>query len=203
MISLPRTFQNESFMGTWGGQLVSQKWGRKKGESPTQHTSAVFSRMVKGSSLWQRIMGIMLSFPKLRKQRKFQFHPQLPPQDNPILIIFWGTDIPVYKQLVKSNNILGKGTTQVSVSSSAQWSQVDGIHPAQGFWCLLSGTHDAFPLTLICGHSPTHLSLPPKQTTHIEKWWVMTLSEAILKGSQPTIYSRTRFRGQKETCSRG
>lgn len=35
--------------------------------------------------------------------------------------------------MVKSNNILGKGTTQVSISSSAQWSQVDGIHPAQGF----------------------------------------------------------------------
>ena len=70
--------------------------------------------------------------------------------------------------MVKSNNIEGKGTIQVSISSSAQWSHVDGIHPAQGFRCFLSGTHDAFPLLLICSHSLTHLSSPPKQTTHTE-----------------------------------
>lgn len=179
--------------------IGESKVREKEGRIPNPNTNLqYFPGCSKGRVCEKRIM---LSFPKLRQQRKFQFHPQLPPQDNPISIIFWGIDIPVYKQMVKSNNILGKGTTQVSISSSAQWSQVDGIHSAQGFW--LSGTHDVFPLLLICGHSPTHLSLPPKQTAHTENWWVVTLSEAILKGSQPVIYSRTRFRGQKETCSCG
>ena len=107
MISLPRTFQNESFMGTWGGQLVSQKWGRKKGESPTQHTSAVFSRMVKGSSLWQRIMGIMLSFPKLRKQRKQNWSSQRPDKSAVVIKLLYF----ILKTLGNHWRILSRGVT--------------------------------------------------------------------------------------------
>lgn len=166
MISLPRTFQNESFMGIWSGQLVSQKWGRKKGESPTQHTSAVFSKMVKGSSLWKRIMGIMLSFPKLRKQRKFQFHPQLPPQDNPILIIFWGTDIPVYKQLVKSNNILGKGPPRSQfphLHSGLRWME-STLHRDSDAYC--QGLTMLFPCPLSAAtHQPICPCLPSRHHT--------------------------------------
>lgn len=69
--------------------------------------------------------------------------------------------------MVKSSNIEGKGHPGLNFLICTV-SQVDGIHPAQGFRCLSSGTHDAFPLLLICGHSPTHLSSPLKQTTRTE-----------------------------------